>query len=216
MYSFTLVVLLVWKFALSKEDFLSYFLTRSNLWESPRQSRGFTSINYLWSQRLAHGGAFRRGPSRASWRAEAGSRWRGDVTLFWRRAIHRLSKRDPGLHAWWSRALRHHSECDRAEWRAEAPSASARFFNTLFVARSNGWSTTPSSSCSMSGKNRYALSHAHCNKSDSPSRVTCTSTNDGRSRITSTVKRLSSRSCRSASQVVRSALRSLVAATYPL
>ena len=46
MYSFTLVVLLVWKFALSKEDFLSYFLTRSNLWESPRQSRGFTSINY--------------------------------------------------------------------------------------------------------------------------------------------------------------------------
>ena len=30
----------------SKEDFLSYFLTRSNLWESPRQSRGFTSINY--------------------------------------------------------------------------------------------------------------------------------------------------------------------------
>ena len=47
LYSFTLVVLLVWKFALSKEDFLSYFLTRSNLWESPRQSRGFTSINYL-------------------------------------------------------------------------------------------------------------------------------------------------------------------------
>ena len=46
LYSFTLVVLLVWKFALSKEDFLSYFLTRSNLWESPRQSRGFTSINY--------------------------------------------------------------------------------------------------------------------------------------------------------------------------
>ena len=46
MYSFTLVVLLVWKFALSKEDFLSYFLTRSNLWESPRQSRGFTSMNY--------------------------------------------------------------------------------------------------------------------------------------------------------------------------
>ena len=49
MYSFTLVVLLVWKFALSKEDFLSYFLTRSNLWESPRQSRGFTSINYVGS-----------------------------------------------------------------------------------------------------------------------------------------------------------------------
>ena len=47
LYSFTLVVLLVWKFALSKEDFLSYFLTRSNLWESPRQSRGFTSINYF-------------------------------------------------------------------------------------------------------------------------------------------------------------------------
>ena len=45
LYSFTLVVLLVWKFALSKEDFLSYFLTRSNLWESPRQSRGFTSMN---------------------------------------------------------------------------------------------------------------------------------------------------------------------------
>ena len=50
LYSFTLVVLLVWKFALSKEDFLSYFLTRSNLWESPRQSRGFTSINYGASQ----------------------------------------------------------------------------------------------------------------------------------------------------------------------
>ena len=46
LYPFTLVVLLVWKFALSKEDFLSYFLTRSNLWESPRQSRGFTSMNY--------------------------------------------------------------------------------------------------------------------------------------------------------------------------
>ena len=30
---------------LSKEDFLSYFLTRSTLWESPRQSRGFTSMN---------------------------------------------------------------------------------------------------------------------------------------------------------------------------
>ena len=36
---------IVWKFALSKEGFLSYFLTRSNLWESPRQSRGFTSMN---------------------------------------------------------------------------------------------------------------------------------------------------------------------------
>ena len=47
LYSFTLVVLLVWKFALSKKDFLSYFLTRSNLWESPRQSRGFTSMNYV-------------------------------------------------------------------------------------------------------------------------------------------------------------------------
>ena len=46
LHSFTLVVLLVWKFALSKENFLSYFLTRSNLWESPRQSRGFTSMNY--------------------------------------------------------------------------------------------------------------------------------------------------------------------------
>ncbi len=47
LYSFTLVVLLVWKFVLSKEDFLSYFLTRSNLWESPRQSRGFTSMSYM-------------------------------------------------------------------------------------------------------------------------------------------------------------------------
>ena len=45
-FTFVPLVLLVWKFALSKEDFLSYFLTRSNLWESPRQSRGFTSINY--------------------------------------------------------------------------------------------------------------------------------------------------------------------------
>ena len=58
MYSFTLVVLLVWKFALSKEDFLSYFLTRSNLWESPRQSRGFTSINYLSVFRFAGTTAF--------------------------------------------------------------------------------------------------------------------------------------------------------------
>ena len=33
---------------LSKEDFLSYFLTRSNLWESPRQSRGFTSMNEVY------------------------------------------------------------------------------------------------------------------------------------------------------------------------
>ncbi len=40
LYSFTLVVLLVWKFALSKEDFLSYFLTRSNLWESPPAEPG--------------------------------------------------------------------------------------------------------------------------------------------------------------------------------
>ena len=54
MYSFTLVVLLVWKFALSKEDFLSYFLTRSNLWESPRQSRGFTSINQVWAADITY------------------------------------------------------------------------------------------------------------------------------------------------------------------
>ena len=54
LYSFTLVVLLVWKFALSKEDFLSYFLTRSNLWESPRQSRGFTSINQVWAADITY------------------------------------------------------------------------------------------------------------------------------------------------------------------
>ncbi len=74
LYSFTLVVLLVWKFALSKEDFLSYFLTRSNLWESPRQSRGFTSMNYPETDRRSLASCS-RSPTRVRARARACARY---------------------------------------------------------------------------------------------------------------------------------------------